>query len=226
MKNKIEDSLELMKLFSFLVNVQSNKDYREFFPNVANIAEKLKKSKTAIADDLGSLIDQKLVKEIKVDKEYEYKPILENFFKIVSDEIFRVINSGYPDLYKEKKYVKIYNKGKLRSTVKRVFQENNDIFTNYLIGCLLEENILDYYLDDLVERFLLTVLYIEYCWDIPEKKQDKKWLDLVKIAEMYALVLFDVPIIRILTRWVGEEYFYPTLDSYSSYFFKKKQASK
>jgi len=226
MKDKIEDSLELMKLFSFLVNVQSNKDYREFSPTIANVAEKLKKSKTAIADELGSLIDQKLVKEIKVDKEYEYKPILENFFRIVSDEIFRVINSGYPDLYKEKKCVKIYNKGKLRSTVKRVIQENNDIFTNYLIGCLLEENVLDYYLDDLMERFLLTVLYIEYCWDIPEKKEDKKWLDLVKIAEMYALVLFDVPIVRILTRWVGEEYFYPTLDSYSSYFFKKKHTSK
>jgi hypothetical protein len=226
MKDKIEDSLELMKLFSFLVNVQSNKDYREFSPTIANVAEKLKKSKTSIADELGSLINQKLVKEIKVDKEYEYKPILENFFKIVSDEIFKVINSGYPDLYREKKFVKIYNKGKLRSTVKSVIQENDDIFTNYLIGCLLEENVLDYYLDDLIERFLLTVLYIEYCWNIPEKKEDKKWLDLVKIAEMYALVLFDVPIIRILTRWVGEEYFYPTLDSYSSYFFKKKHTSK
>jgi hypothetical protein len=130
------------------------------------------------------------------------------------------------DLYREKKFVKIYNKGKLRSTVKSVIQENDDIFTNYLIGCLLEENVLDYYLDDLIERFLLTVLYIEYCWNIPEKKEDKKWLDLVKIAEMYALVLFDVPIIRILTRWVGKEYFYPTLDSYSSYFFKKKHTSK
>jgi len=222
MKNKIEESLELMKLFSFLVNVKYNKDYREFSPTIENIAGYFKKSKTNIADDLKSLVEQKLVKEVKSDKEFEYTPVIENFFKIVSDKIFRVINSGYPDLYKEKKYVKLYKNDKLKLAIKRVIQENNDIFTNYLTGCLLEENVLDYYLDDFIERFLLTVLYIEYCWDIPEKKEDKKWLELVKIAEMYALVLFNVPIIRILTRWVGEEYFYPTLDSYLNYFFKKK----
>jgi hypothetical protein len=157
MENKIENSLELMKLFSFLVNVQSNKDYREFSPTITNIAEKLKKSKISITDDLKSLIEQDLVKEVKFDKEFKYLPILENFFKIVSDEIFRIINSGYPDLYKEKRYIKLYKGGKLKSTVRRVVHENNDIFTNYLIGCLLEESVLDYYLDDLIERFLLTV---------------------------------------------------------------------
>jgi DNA-binding transcriptional ArsR family regulator len=221
MKQKIESSLELMKLYSFIFNVKYNKEYREFSPTIKNIAEKLKKNQPIIVEGLKSLIEQGLVKEVKSDKEFEYIPIPEKFFRIVSDEIFRVINSGYPDLYK-KKYAKLYKKDKLKTVVKRIINENSDIFTNYLTGCLLEENVLDYYLDDLIERFLLTVLYIEYCWDIPEKKEDKKWLELVKIAEMYALVIFNVPIVRILTRWVGEEYFYPTLDSYLGYFFKKK----
>jgi hypothetical protein len=223
MENKIENSLELMKLYSFLVNIQFNKDYRDINPNITNLAEHFKKSKAIIDEELKSLINQKLVKEVKSDKEFEYIPILENFFKIVSDEIFKIIDSGYPDLYKEKKYIKMHKSDNLKSVVRRVIQDNSDIFTSYITGCLLEENVLDYYLDDFIERFLLTVLYIEYCWDIPEKKQDKKWSELVKIAEMYALVLFNVPIVRILTRWVGEEYFYPTLDSYLSYFFKKKK---
>lgn len=220
--NKIEDSLELMKLFSFLVNVKLNKDYREFSPSLANISEHFKKSKTVITEDLKSLIEQRLVKEVKGEKEFEYAPVLENFFRLVSDQIFKVINSGYPDLYKGKKYAKLYKNDKMKLVVRKVFEENSDIFTNYLMGCLLEEDILDYYLEDLIERFMLTVLYIEYCWDISEKKEDKKWLELVKIAEMYSLVVLDVPIVRVLTRWVGEDYFYPTLDSYMDYFFKKK----
>jgi hypothetical protein len=220
--NKIENSLELMKLFSFLVNVQFNKDYRGLSPTITNIADQFKKSKITINDEINLLIGQKLVKKVKGDNDFEYIPIIENFLRIVADEIFKIIDSGYPELYKEKRFVKLYKNNKLKPIVRKVIEENNDIFTNYLVGCLLEENVLEYYLDDLIGRFLLTVLYIEYCWDIKEKKEDKKWLELVKIAEMYALVVFDVPIIRILTRWVGEEYFYPTLDSYLSYFLKKK----
>ncbi|MEM5778768.1 MAG: hypothetical protein QXD43_01760 [Candidatus Aenigmatarchaeota archaeon] len=219
MEERIENSIELMKLFSFLVNVQFNKDFHGFSPTITNLSENFKKNKVAIANELKALAEQKLIKEVKKEKEFEYLPVIENFINLVSERIYKIINSGYPELYK-KKGIK-YKSNKLKVIVKKVIIENKDIFTNYLIGCLLEENFLNYYLDDLIEKFLLTVLYIEYCWDIPKKKEDKKWLDLVKIAEMYALVVFNVPIIRILTRWVGEEYFYPTLDSYLKYFLKK-----
>jgi len=192
MKYKFETSKELLQVYSMLVKAHLFPDTYNITPTTTGLSKSMKKSISVISDQLKSLLELGLAKKTRKGKEVIYIPVHKKFLNIVAREIFGVIDEYGSDMVTPG--VK-YDSGKVRRAVKTIIYDNRTLLTGYITGKLFDQQYLDYYLNELIENFLLLMLFIDYKYKF--SKKDKNFKNLLILAESYNISISDVPIANI-----------------------------